>query len=271
MDLKLSGKRALVTGSTAGIGAEIARTLAAEGAAVAVNGRSERRGLAVVEEIRAAGGTAVLALGDVATDEGGAAAFAAVAKGLGDVDIIINNAAGFAGGSSVSNPFTIPPEAWSTTLGMNVGAAIRVIQHFAPGMVERGWGRIINISSAAAQAPSGETSDYAAAKAALANMSMSVARHLAYTGVTVNLLTPGITVTRSVKAWMRQIGEQQGWGDDEAKSTAHILKNLSPQMVTRLGQPEDIANMAAYLASPVADFITGTNINVHGGALTTIF
>ena len=108
MDLKLTGKRAIVTGSTAGIGEGIARSLAAEGVAVAVSGRSERRGKAIVEDILAQGGKAVLALGDVATDEGADSAVSAALEGLGGMDILINSVGGFAGSSSISDIKAFP-------------------------------------------------------------------------------------------------------------------------------------------------------------------
>lgn len=271
MDLKLTGKRALVTGSTAGIGAEIARTLAREGALVAVNGRNPKRGQAVVDEILAAGGKAVLALGDVATDEGAEATFAAVAAGLGgEIDILVNNAAGFTGGSMLANPATLPPQDWIDTFAINIGPAVRLIQKYAPGMAARGWGRIISISSTAGSMPSGEQPGYGAAKAALENLSLSVAKHYARSGITSNVVTPGTTYTRSVKMWFRQIGEQQGWGDDEAKSEEFVTNHLHKQMVSRVGQPADIANAVTFLASPLADYINGTNLHVDGGAIPTM-
>ncbi|MBU3992737.1 MAG: SDR family oxidoreductase [Alphaproteobacteria bacterium] len=270
MDLELNGKRAIVTGSTAGIGVGIAHSLAREGVRVAINGRSERRGRAVVEEILAAGGDAVLALGDVADDDGAKAAATAALDGLGGVDIVVNNAGGFAGNSAVSSVFNIPPADWLRTFDMNAGAAVRMIQHFGPQMRDRGWGRLIQIASGNAMMPSGETPDYAASKAAMLNVSLGTAKALANTGVTVNTISPGIIYTRSVKAWFRQIGEREGWGDDEAKSEAWVLKNYSPQMVSRIGRPADIGDAVTYLCSPRADFINGIHWRVDGGATPTI-
>jgi NAD(P)-dependent dehydrogenase (short-subunit alcohol dehydrogenase family) len=266
MDMKLSGKRALVTGSTAGIGAGIARTLAGEGVSVVVNGRSERRGRAVVDEILAAGGKAVLALGDVASDEGAEATVKVALEAFGGIDILVNNAAGFAGDSSVSTIFDVPPADWMSTFNMNVGAAVRMIQQLAPGMRERGWGRIIQITSGVAMMPSAQTPDYAAGKAGLLNLSLGTAKALAGTGVTVNAISPGIIYTRSVAAWFKHIGEQQGWGDDRAKSEAWAIKNVSPQLASRIGCVDDIADAVTYLASPRADFITGSHMRVDGGA-----
>ena len=266
MDLNLEGKRALVTGSTAGIGAEIARVLAREGAAVAISGRSERRGRALVDEINGAGGKAVLALGDVADDAGADAAAAAALEGLGGVDILVNNAGGFAGSSTVSTLFGVPASDWARTADMNVGAAVRMIQRLVPAMRERGWGRVIQITSSAAMTPSGETPDYAAAKAAMANLSLTVAKALRNTGVTANTVSPGIVLTRSVVRWFKQIGEREGWGDDLAKSEDWLLKHHHPQLVGRIGRVEDIADAVAFLSSGRADYINGANIRIDGGA-----
>ena len=270
MDLALAGRRALVTGSTAGIGEAIARILAAEGAAVAVNGRSERRGRAVVEGIVAAGGSAVLALGDVATDAGADAACAAALDGLGGIDILVTNAAGFAGGSSVSTLFDVPPADWTATFDMNVGAAVRMMQRLVPAMRTRGWGRVIQISSFLGMTPSGETPDYGVAKTAMVGLSMTASRALAGTGVTVNTVSPGMIYTRSVAGWFRAIGAREGWGDDRVRSEAWVLDNVVRQSVSRIGRVEDIANIVTYLASPLADFINGAHFKIDGGASPSV-
>jgi 3-oxoacyl-[acyl-carrier protein] reductase len=270
MDLRLTGKKALVTGSTGGIGAEIARVLAQEGAIVAVNGRHERRGKQVVAEINDSGGKAVLALGDVATDEGGDATARVVEAELGHIDILVNNAAGFAGSSSVSTVFTVPPADWGRTCDLNVGPMIRMTQRFVQPMIERGWGRLIHISSLSATMPSGETADYSAAKAAMLNASLSMAKKLANTGVTSNVVSPGMVLTHSLKAWFRAIGEREGWGDDLEKSEAWVLANGSKQLVARIGRVEDIADLVTFVASPRADYINGTNLHVNGGAAVSI-
>lgn len=266
MDLGLKGKRAIVTGSTAGIGAGIAHVLAREGVRVAINGRSERRGRAVVEEILAAGGEAVLALGDVASDTGADAAATAALESFGGIDILVNNAGGFAGKSSISTVFDIPAADWAKTFDMNVGAAVRMIQRLAPMMRDQGWGRIIQIASGIAMTPSGETPDYAAGKAAIVNLGLGTAKTLANSGVTVNTISPGIIYTRSVAAWFRQIGEREGWGDVPKKSEAWVLQNYTKQLVSRIGRVEDIGNAVAYLASPGSDFVNGIHLRVDGGA-----
>lgn len=270
MDLKLAGRRALITGSTTGIGESIARILAAEGVAVAINGRSEKRGQGVVDSINAAGGKAVLALGNVATDEGAEIACNAALEGLGGVDIIVNNAAGFAGSSSTSTVFDIPPGDWAVTFDMNVGAAMRTIQRLVPAMKERGWGRAIQIGSFMGMTPSGETPDYGVAKTAIVGLSLTMSRALAGTGVTSNTVSPGMIYTRSVAGWFKSIGAREGWGDDRAQSEAWVLKNVVQQTVSRIGQVEDIANAVTFLCSPLADFVSGINMKVDGGSSRSV-
>ena len=144
MDLGLTGKRALVTGSNSGIGAAIATMLAAEGCAVIVHGRNSARTMAIAHEIGAAG----IALGDLATDAGADA----VVDAAGNIDILVNNAGGAAGTSAMAWT-TVDEHSWVETYQMNTVAAARMIRRLLPGMQARGWGRIINIVSAAASQP----------------------------------------------------------------------------------------------------------------------
>jgi len=269
MDLRLNGKAAVVTGSTAGIGEAIARTLAAEGVSVVVNGRSERRGHAVVEAITSAGGNAILALGDVADDVGAEKVCAAAREAFGTIDIVVNNAAGFASGSSVGSFFGVTPEEWARTYDMNVGAAVRMMQRLVPAMREQSWGRVINIGSVGGWLPSGELPDYGVAKTALMGLTTSAAKALSGTGVTVNCVLPGIIYTRSVKAWFKAIGEREGWGDDREKSEAFLLKQ-QPQTVHRVGHVDDIASMVTFLASPLSGYINQVNLRVDGGAFPVV-
>jgi NAD(P)-dependent dehydrogenase (short-subunit alcohol dehydrogenase family) len=269
MELNLAGKRALVTGSTAGIGEAIAKTLAREGAKVVINGRSERRGKAVVEAIEAAGGEALLALGNVASDEDADRVGREVRDAWGGVDILVNNAAGFASGSSVGSFFTVTAEEWVKTYDLNVGAAVRMMNLLVPDMAERGWGRVINIGSSGGWMPTGELPDYSVAKIAMMGLTANAARGLSGTGVTVNSVVPGVIYTRSVAAWFRAIGEQQGWGDDRAKSEAYVLARHG-QTVNRVGEVADIANMVAYLASPLSGYINAVNLRIDGGAFSAV-
>src|ERR1700710_1542802 len=172
MDIDLTGKRALVTGSSSGIGVGIAELLAQEGATVIVHGRDEARTRATAEQIVAAGGVAEVVLGDLAEPASCARVVDAIEQRLGGVDILVNNAGG--GKNSRNNPswFQVPWDDWPATFEQNVGASVRLIHAFVPGMKERAWGRIISISSAAATTATPLFPDYAAAKAAMISMSL---------------------------------------------------------------------------------------------------
>lgn len=177
MELRLAGKRALVTGSSSGLGEEIAKVLAAEGATVVVHGRDRARTEAVAKGIREAGGQADVAIGDLGTDAG-ADAVAAVA---GSIDVLVNNMGVFDPSISWT---TVTPEDWAHTYNVNVIAGVRMIQRLVPGMRERGWGRVIQISSVTGHLPQASQPHYAASNAARDNLAASLARELKHSGVT---------------------------------------------------------------------------------------
>jgi 3-oxoacyl-[acyl-carrier protein] reductase len=268
MDLQLAGKRALVTGSSSGIGTGIARLLAAEGAAVVVHGRNVERTEKIRAELAGSGATVVSAIGDLATDEGAAAVAEASVEAFGGIDILVNNAGG---GAEVANPswFTTELSAWLDTYQKNVIAAGRLIHHLAPGMKERGWGRIIQIGSMAGTVPTSAQPDYAAAKAAMLAMSLGLSKALKGSGVTVNTVTPGMIWTDGLQDFLRDFAAKRGW-DDIQQAADYILKGTG-QTVLRIGQPEDIANAVAYLVSPLADFVNGVNMHVDGGGTANIY
>lgn len=265
MDLQLSGKRALVTGASGGIGACIASVLAAEGVAVVVHGRDEKRASVVANQITAAGGKAVIALGDLATETGVAAVAAAADAAFGGIDILVNNAGAPSDAPGIGL-FELDPKEWVATYERNLISALRLSRHFAEQMKARGWGRIIQISSALAYAPRGIQGDYTASKAALNNFTFNLSRALANTGVTVNGVSPGMTVTPMLEKWLANIAEANGLGHDVVKGEEFVLKNMFKAAVGRLGQPQDIANAIAYIASPLADYINGTTLRVDGGS-----
>jgi 3-oxoacyl-[acyl-carrier protein] reductase len=268
MDLRLNGKRALVTGSSSGIGAGIAAVLAAEGCAVVVTGRNRERTAAVAERIRATGAQVASTVGDLSTDDGAAAVANAALEAFGGIDILVNNAGG---GAEVANPswFTTELSAWIDTYQMNVMAAGRLIHRLAPGMKERGWGRIIQIGSMAGTVPTSAQPDYAAAKAAMLAMSLGLSKALKGTGVTVNTVTPGMINTEGLQTFLRAFADKRGW-DDPQQAADHVLKGTG-QTVLRIGQPEDVACAVAYLASPVADFVNGVNMHLDGGGTANIY
>jgi NAD(P)-dependent dehydrogenase (short-subunit alcohol dehydrogenase family) len=271
MNLILRGKRALVTGSSAGIGAAIARVLAAEGVRVAVHGRNAARCEAVAGEIRTAGGEACVVLGDLADDAGAQAVADATLQALGGVDILVNNAGGNESVQS-GNPgwFEVTAQDWVAAYQQNTVAAVRLCQRLAPGMQQRGWGRIIQIASASAIQPIPFIPNYQAAKAAMLNLSASLARALAHSGITVNTISPGTVRTPAVDTWLASVAQQMQWeGDDEAIER-RLTRELIPLCVPRIGRPEDIGHAAAFLASPLAGYITGANLRVDGGQIQSV-
>lgn len=262
MDLGLRGKRALVTGSSSGIGAGIARLLAAEGCAVVVHGRDAAKARTVADDI----GGASVAIGDLSTDAGADA----VAAAAGEIDILVNNAGG-AAGTSAMHWTEVDEAGWEATYQLNAIAAARMIRRLLPAMQAKGWGRIINVASAAGTQPIPFGPDYGAAKAAMLNMTVSLAKSLGPCGVTANSVSPGMILTPAVEEWLSHLGPTMGWGDiplEEAERRA--AKELTPVPVGRAGRVEEIAHVVCMIASPSAGFMTGANIRVDGGQVQSI-
>jgi 3-oxoacyl-[acyl-carrier protein] reductase len=269
MDLQLTGKRALVTGSTAGIGEGIARRLAAEGVAVAVHGRDRERGERVVGGIRAAGGQAILALGDLTDDAAAARVADEVEAQWGGVDILVNNSGGKTGEGQTSW-WDLTIDDWTQTYQMCVLSAVRLIKRLVPGMIERKWGRVIQISSSSASMPTPGIPHYQAAKAAMTNMTVGLAKTLAATGVTANAVSPGMVLTEGVKTWVTVLAEQSGWPSDLETIEKRATSEFVPVPAGRFGRVEEIAAIVALLASPLGAFITGANIRADGGFVPTV-
>ena len=268
MDLQLADKRALITGSTSGIGAEIARMLALEGVKVVVHGRDRGRAQAVIAGIEGKGGQAATALGDLMDPDGVYAVIKAAKQAFGGIDILVNNAGG---SNSASAPgwFETPVEEWVDSYRQNTLPAVRLAQAFVPGMREREWGRVIQISSRNAISAYAQFGPYGAAKAAVNNLTLSLSKALAGTGVTSNGIMPGLIYTPLVDPWFEALAKQQG-SDDPKVGEVFALKNVLQQTVARLGQPKDIAAAVCFVASPLSDFMTGTTFRIDGGATPTV-
>ncbi len=278
MELQLQGKRALVTGSNSGIGAGIAMTLAGEGATVVIHGRDGQRCEEIAGQIRAAGGEAHIATGDVATEAGCDHVRDIVMSELGGVDILVNNAGGRASshrkdgqaGPMNSAWLETPWSDWLWTFEQNVGAAVRLIQAFVPGMQQRGWGRVINIATAAATQTEPDLADYQAVKAAMVNITSSLSKTLAHTGITVNTVSPGTILTPAVKSTFHAWAEQLGWSDDWEEIERRFIYEKIPIAADHFGQPEDIGRVVALLASPLSHYMTGANYRVDGGQCRSV-
>jgi NAD(P)-dependent dehydrogenase (short-subunit alcohol dehydrogenase family) len=260
----LSGEVAVVIGATGVLGGAIAEGLGEAGASVAVLGRNEERGQARVKAIQSKGGQAAFFNCDAVNKESLRAAHQAIQKSLGAVTILVNAAGGNDSKVTVTpeNPFEkIPLEAWRANFDLNlVGGALLPCQEFGPVMVARGKGSIINIASVAAHVPPSRVVAYSAAKAAVLNLSLFLAREWAPKGVRVNTITPGFFPAEQNR---KLLFKDDGSPSDRAKSIwAHTPMN-------RFGEAHELVGAAIFLASSKASgFVTGTDIRVDGGFLS---
>lgn len=265
MDLQLAGHRALVTGSSSGIGEAIAHRLAAEGASVVVHGRRSEAVHAVVEAIRAGGGDASGLLGNLADPAETVHLMADLERGA-PVDILVNNAAAFVNRGWEE----ATPEDWAELYAINVGAPVRLIQGLLPTMRKGGWGRIIQLGTGEAINPFAFMPDYAATKAAIVNLTVSLAKHLTRTGITANTVSPGIVVTPGVEQFYRLEGRRRGWGDDWEDIEEHVLAEVLANPTGRLGRPYEVADLVAFVASPRSGYINGANLRIDGGSTAVV-
>jgi 3-oxoacyl-[acyl-carrier protein] reductase len=267
MDLQLTGRRALVTGSSSGIGEAIARMLAEEGSAVVVHGRNRARAEKVAVDINAAG----VAIGDLSTDEGAEAVHEAARAALGGhIEILINNAGGSATGNTARAPIDIKAEDWIANYHANALPSVRLCRLAVPDMVAAGFGRVIQISSAVAVQPNNLGSDYSAAKAALNNFTVSLAGSLKGMGVTVNTVSPGVIMVDGMIRWGRKKYGDETMTIEEITRRMAADKVFDLPPVGRLGTTEELALVTCMLASPRAGFITGANYRVDGGQIRSV-
>ncbi|MFG6491293.1 SDR family NAD(P)-dependent oxidoreductase [Microbacterium sp. P03] len=261
MGIDLNGKTAVVTGSTQGIGLAIARRLSEAGADVVVNGRNAGRVDDVVATLNEQlSGTVRGIAADVTTAEGAET----LVTDVGTIDVLVNNLGIF--GSTPA--LEIDDEEWRRFLDTNVVSAARLTRLVLPGMMARGWGRVLNIASDSAIVIPEEMIHYGASKSALLAMSRGYAKAAARTGVTVNSVIAGPTHTEGVEDFVYELVDRDlPW--DEAQR--EFMKTARPQsLIGRLIEPEEIANMVAYLASPLASATTGGALRVDGGYVDSI-
>ncbi|WP_049564285.1 SDR family NAD(P)-dependent oxidoreductase [Nonomuraea sp. SBT364] len=262
MHIDLTGKTALVTGSTQGIGAAIATGLAAAGATVAVNGRSEASVESALGRLRAGHPDAALlaAPGDLATDDGAAR----VLRDLPHVDILVNNLGIFGAQPALD----ITDAEWRRYFEVNVLAAVRLTRAYLPGMRERSWGRIQYIASDSAVVIPAEMIHYGMTKTALLAVSRGYAKEAAGSGVTVNSVIAGPTRTGGVEDFVYQLVDRDlPW---EEAQRAFMREHRPQSLLQRLIEPEEIANLVVYLSSPFASATTGAAVRVDGGYVDSI-
>jgi 3-oxoacyl-[acyl-carrier protein] reductase len=266
MDLQLNGKTALVTGSSKGIGEAIARKLAMEGATVIVHGRDKVLTKNVADDIVALGGRAYAVFGDITNDKEVQKFIEDAEQLAGPVDILVNNAGGSGGAKETWAETT--PASWASTYDRNVLAAVRVSTALLAGMRQRKWGRVINISSLAATMPPLSAPDYSACKAAMNAMTASMAKAYAADGITVNAVSPGTIHSSTLDARFREVAVERNLASMDAPwdEIERVVLPLFAQVpVGRVGRLDEIADAIAFLASPLAGYITGTNLKLDGG------
>jgi len=262
MNLNLKGKRALVTGSSSGLGEAIAKMLATEGATIVIHGRNKERAERVANDIVSSGGIAQIAIGDLATDEGADSVVATALK-HGAVDILVNNA----GTTSHQSWEDASAADWADIYNNNVVSYVRMIQRITPQMKRLGWGRMIHIGGGLGIQPIKEQPHYNATLAARHNMSVSLARSLKETGITSNIVSPGAIINPMVEEWLVNAAPKFGWGTDLDEIKYKAVQDLIPNDTGRFGKPEEIAGAVAYLCSTYADYITGAVLRVDGGTI----
>jgi NAD(P)-dependent dehydrogenase (short-subunit alcohol dehydrogenase family) len=264
MDLNLKGRLALVTGSTGGIGYATARELARLGASVAVNGRAKPRVDEAIARLKGevVGAAFIAAPGDLASAKGAAT----VIRVVPDADILVNNA-----GIFEPKPFfDIPDEDWLRFFEVNVLSGIRLARHYTPRMVAKGWGRVVFISSESGIQIPAEMVHYGMTKTAQLAVARGLAETVAGTGVTVNSVLPGPTLSEGVETFMRQMAKGVANPDLDKMGRDFIAAHRSTSLLKRLASIEEVANMIAYVCSPAASATTGAALRVDGGVVRSI-
>jgi NAD(P)-dependent dehydrogenase (short-subunit alcohol dehydrogenase family) len=263
MNIDLTGKSALVTGSTAGIGHAIAKGLAVTGAEVVVNGRSQGKVDAAVEAITKAVPSAKVkgVAADVSTAEG----CRALAAAIPDVDILINNAGIF----EPKGFFDIPDEDWERFYEVNVMSGIRLSRAYMQGMLKRNWGRIVFISSESGLNIPSEMIHYGMTKTAQLAISRGLAELTKGTAVTVNSVLPGPTMSEGVETFVKELARAKGESVDEA-AVNFVKQNRPTSLIQRFAKVEEIANMVVYVSSKEASATNGAALRAEGGIVQTI-
>ncbi|HWC81698.1 MAG TPA: SDR family NAD(P)-dependent oxidoreductase [Pseudonocardiaceae bacterium] len=247
----MSNRVAMVTGGAQGIGRGIAKALAEQGFRLAVADLNPDTAEQTAKEITAAGGTAIAVPINVTDTESVAAAVRTIEAGLGPVEVVVNNA-----GFDDFMPFVkTTEEFWDRILDVNFKGALRVIKAVVPGMIERGFGRVVNIGSDAGRVGSSLESVYSGAKGGIIAFTKTLAREVATKGITANVVCPGPTDTPALRKFA------DGAGDAEK-----VIGGMTRAVpMKRLGTPEDIGPAVAFFASDAAGFVTGQTLSVSGG------
>ena len=252
---ELEGHRAVVTGASAGIGAEVVRVLAAAGCDVAFCARTREGVDQLAAELETAPGRVLPSVADMAAGAEVARFCDEVEQDLGQPDILVNNV----GASPSRNFLYMSDDDWEELFRLNLLSAVRCTRRFLPGMRSNRWGRIIMVATAAAKYPGAALIDYAASKAAMVATSTALARKYGADGVLVNAVLPGRIRT---PMWERAAGEIAGQDGDVEAVFVGRSKDIP---VGRFGTPVEVANVVAFLASDLASYVNGAAIDIDGG------
>jgi NAD(P)-dependent dehydrogenase (short-subunit alcohol dehydrogenase family) len=254
---ELANKRALVTGGSEGIGAAIVERLSAAGATVAATARRQASKTAAALFVEA----------DLTTADGVQSVIARVLERFGGVDILVSNV----GGSSapVGGFAVLTDEEWQRALDINLLAAVRFDRALLPGMLEKGSGAIVHVTSIQRRLPLFEsTIAYAAAKAALSNYSKALSKEVGPKGIRVNAVAPGMIETDAARRMIHRLAQQSG--SDEETAREGLMKSLGGIPIGRPGRPEEVAEVVGFLVSPRAASIHGSEVVIDGGTVPTV-
>ena len=263
MDLRLTGKVALVTGSTAGIGFAVARSLAKEGAHVYLNGRTQGRVDSAIRAIRSE--IASAEVDGIEADFANASGAETVIKKLPAVDVLVNNV-----GIFEPKPFAeISDSDWYRFFEINVMSGVRLSRHYLPEMLKRNWGRILFISSESAVQIPAEMVHYGMTKTAQLAVARGLAETTAGTSVTVNSVLPGPTASEGVERFVHELATEQK--TNAAAVESEFFRTMRPtSLLKRFAKPEEVAAMVAFVCSPLSEATNGAALRVDGGVVRSI-
>jgi len=263
MKIDLTNKTAIVTGSTAGIGFAIAKGLAESGASVVINGRTPAAVESALAELKSAlPGASVRG---VAADQGTAEGVAALLAAVPQADILVNNV----GIYGPQDFFDLPDDQWQHFFDVNVMSGVRASRAYLQGMAARGWGRVVFISSESGLNIPADMIHYGFTKTANLSISRGLAKRMAGTGVTVNAVLPGPTLSDGVGTMLKSAAEKLGQTIEQV-GTAFVKSQRSSSIIQRMATVDEVANLVVYVCSPQASATTGAALRVDGGVVDTI-